>query len=192
MSKLVSTVLAAAAVLLSSMQANAALFTYADAAALDAALGVTTDPSNWLDAVYSDASNVDVGNQSPPTVEAVLESAAWFNTALSFVGGGACGSAPTFANNCSQQDLGGGNSNKTGESNLTANVFGVHFGNNFIAFIFENPVNGFEIFGLRFGVSNIYAFNSETAPEVPIPGAIWLMGAGLAGLQIARKKKKSA
>ena len=191
MKKLVTTVFGAAAFLLSAMPASATLFTYADAAALDAALGITTDPSNWLDAVYSNESNVDVGNQSPPTVETVLESAAWFNTDLTFVGGGACGAAPTFTNNCTQQDLGGGNSNKTGESNLTANVFGVHFGNNFIAFIFDQPVNGFEIFGLRNGVSNIYAFNSAT-PEVPIPGAIWLMGAGLAGLQVARKKKKSA
>lgn len=192
MRKLVSTVFGVAAFLLTTMPANAALFYYADATALDAALGITTAPNTWLDAVYSDESNVDVGNQNPGTVETVLESAAWFNTSLSFVGGGACGSAPTFTNNCTQQDLGGGNSNKTGESNLTANVFGVHFGNRFIAFIFENPVNGFEIFGLRFGVSNIYAFNSATTPEVPIPGAIWLMGAGLAGLQIARKKKKSA
>ncbi len=191
MRKLVTTAIGAAAFLLTAVQANATVFTYADAAALNTALGITTDPSNWTKAVYSDVSNTDVGNQSPANVEAVLESSAWFDMGLSFVGGGACGAAPTYANNCRQQDLGGGNSNKTGESNLTANVFGVHFGNRFIAFIFENPVNGFEIFGLRFGVSNIYAFNKDTTP-VPIPGAIWLMGAGLAGLQIARKKKKSA
>ncbi len=40
-------------------------------------------------------------------------------------------------------------------------------------------------------LSNINFFGGEI-PEIPIPGAIWLMGAGLAGLGAARRKAKAA
>ena len=36
------------------------------------------------------------------------------------------------------------------------------------------------------GLSNITEFGGN---EIPVPGAIWLMGAGLAGLGFARRKK---
>lgn len=146
---------------------------------------VTVTPSNFTAAFYSSDSNSDVGNQSPANVETVMES--WFGKQFSFVGGGACGASPTFTNNCTAFE----NGSKGGISNLTAQLFAVHFGNRFIAFLFPSAVNGFEILGLRFGVSNIYAFNGDT-PPIPVPGAIWLMGAGLAGLGFANRRKKSA
>jgi hypothetical protein len=139
---------------------------------------VTVTPSPYTIGYYSDQSNVDVGSQDPANVETVLEG--WFGQQLSFVGGGACGANGTIANNCTT-------SNGGGSSNLTAQVFGVHFGNRFIAFLFPQPVNGFSILGLRFGVSNIYAFNGA---QVPLPAAVWLMGAGLAGLGFASKRRK--
>lgn len=147
---------------------------------------VTVSPGTFVQAFYSDDSNTDVGNQSPANVLAVMQ--AWFGETLTFVGGGACGASPGFSNNCTAFDNGSGPSNKGGISNLTAQLFGVHFGNRFIAFLYSGPVNGFEINGLRFGVSNIYAFNGE-GNEIPVPGAIWLMGAGLAGLGFARRRK---
>ncbi len=147
---------------------------------------VTVSPGTFVQAYYSDDSNTDVGNQSPANVLAVMQT--WFGQTLSFAGGGACGASPGFANGCTAFDNGGGSSNKGGDSDLTAQLFGVHFGNRFIAFLFSGPVNGFEINGLRFGVSNIYAFNGEGA-DIPVPGAIWLMGAALAGIGLARRRK---
>lgn len=142
-------------------------------------------PAGFTQAYYSSDSNTDVGNQSPANVLSVLST--WFGQTLTFVGGGACGASPTYSNNCTAFDNGGGNSNKGGISNITAQIFGVHFGNRFLAVLYPSAVNGFKVTGLRFGVSNIYAFNGET--EVPVPGAIWLMGAGLAGLGFARRRK---
>jgi len=150
--------------------------------------GVTVTPNTFTAAFYSDDANTDVGNQSPANVLSVMQS--WFGQSLTFVGGGACGASPTFANNCTAFDNGGGPSNKGGVSNLTAQLFGVHFGNKFIAFFYSGPINGFRIDGLRNGVSNIYAF-SGTPEEIPVPGAIWLMGAGLAGLGFANRRKKA-
>lgn len=141
---------------------------------------VTVTPNTFTQAFYSNASNTDVGNQSPANVTSVLST--WFGQSLILVGGGACASSPTYANNCATYTQGGG------ISNLTAQVFGVHFGDRFIALIYAAPVNGINILGLRFGVSNIYAFNGT--PEVPAPGAIWLMGSALAGLGFAATRRK--
>lgn len=145
---------------------------------------VTVTPSTFAEAYYSTSSNTDVGNQSPANVESVLEG--WFGRQLSFVGGGACGAAPTFSNNCQAFT---NNGVKGGRSNLAGTVYGVHFGNRFIAFLYNGGVNGFEISGLRFGVSNIYVFND--VKEVPLPGAVWLMLAGLGGLAAAGRRKKA-
>jgi hypothetical protein len=151
---------------------------------------VTVVPNTFTQGFYSTQSNVDVGNQNPTNVEQVLEG--WFGLNLSFVGGGACGASPTVQNGCSAFDNGGGNSNKGGTSNLAGRVYGVHFGNRFITFLYPGTISGFKIGELRFGVSNIYVFDART-PEIPVPGAIWLMGSALAGLGIAgRRKKKSA
>lgn len=49
-------------------------------------------------------------------------------------------------------------------------------------------VNGFQIEGLRNGVSNIYAFNT---PPIPVPGAAWLMGSALAGLGVAARRRRN-
>jgi len=41
------------------------------------------------------------------------------------------------------------------------------------------------------GLSHYTEFGDVEVPEVPIPGAIWIMGMGLAGLGAARRKKKA-
>jgi len=153
--------------------------------------GVTVSPLPFVAVRSSDDSNTDIGSQSPANVETALESADWFNTPLTFVGGGACGASPAFANGCSAFDNGGGNSNKGGSSTFEANVFGIHYGNNFIAVLYSDLVSTFEINGLRNGVSNIYAFTTVTA--VPLPAAVWLFGTAiLALLGITRRRRTSA
>jgi hypothetical protein len=142
--------------------------------------GVTVSPLPFDALRSSDQSNVDVGNQSPANVETVLESAGWFNTPLTFVGGGACGASPSFANNCSAFE----NGTKGGTSNLEANVFAVHYGNNFIAVLYSQVVAGFGIDNLSNGVSNIYAFNS-TVSQVPLPAALPLLFSALGMLGLA-------
>ena len=129
--------------------------------------GVTVTPNTFTAVRSSNQSNVDVGSQNPANVESVLESAIWFNTPLTFVGGGACGVSPNFANGCSAFE----NGSKGGISNLVANVYGVHYGNNFVAVLYSELIAGFEIDGLSNGVSNIYAFNSGVSP-VPVPAAL--------------------
>lgn len=150
---------------------------------------VSVVPNTFSQGFYSTQSNTDVGNQSPTNVKQVLEG--WFGLKLSFVGGGACGTAPTFDNGCTALDK-PGRANNVGTSNLAGRVYGVKFGNRFITFLYPGVISGFQIGELRFGVSNIYVFDART-PEIPVPGAIWLMGSALAGLGIAgRRKKKSA
>jgi len=148
--------------------------------------GVTVSPLPYAEVRSSDNSNTDIGNQSPANVEAALESANWFNTPLTFVGGGACGAAPIFSNNCSAFE----NGTKGGTSNLEATVFGVHFGNNFIAVLYSDAVSGFTIDGLSNGVSNIYAFNGSVS-QVPLPAAfpLFLMALGMLGLAGWFKRK---
>ena len=151
--------------------------------------GVTVSPLPFEIALSSNDSNTDIGNQSPANVRTKLSSAAWFNTPLTFVGGGACGASPGFANGCSafENDTDG----KGGTSTLTANVFGIHFGNNFIAVLYSDAVSGFDIFGLSNGVSNIYAFNTNSVSQVPLPAALPLFLAGIAGLGFAGRKKNA-
>lgn len=173
---------AAAGLVLSLSSANATVVAYGQAGFPS----VTVTPNTFTQGFYSNDSNTDVGNQSPANVTSVLSG--WFGQSLTFVGGGACGASPSYSNNCTAFDNGGGNSNKGGISNLMAQVFGVHFGNRFIAFSYSAPVNGFQILGLRFGVSNIYAFNGT--PEVPVPGAIWLMGSAMVGLGFAATRRR--
>jgi len=117
---------------------------------------------------YSDNAHVDIGNQSPANVETVLESPAWINMPLNFVSGGAC----TIPTNCI---AGANNSGTWTYAGVAANVFGIHFGDNFIALLFANALTSFTITGLPHGVSNIYALNT-----VPLPGALLLFGTGVA------------
>jgi len=143
-------------------------------------VGVIVSPLPFDAVRSSDHSNTptgDIGAQNPANVEAKLESAAWLGVPLTFVGGGACGASPGFANNCSafENDTDG----KGGTSNLTANVFGIHFGDNFIAVLYADAVSGFSISGLSNGVSNIYAFNTNTVSQVPLPAALPLFFAAL-------------
>ena len=170
------------AVIGASTAANATVVAYGDPAFPN----VTAAPAGFVSAYYSDNASSDVGSQSPSNVLSVLST--WFGQSLTFISGGACGASPSYANGCTSYDLGGGNSSKGGVSSISAQLYGVHFGNRFIAFLYNGPVNGFQIDGLRFGVSNIYAFNAPQ--EVPLPGALWLMGAGLAGLGFARRNGK--
>ena len=155
--------------------------------------GVIVSPLPFEAVRSSDHSNTptgDIGAQNPVNVEAKLESAAWFGMPLTFVGGGACGASPGFANNCSafENDTQG----KGGTSNLTANLFGIHFGDNFIAVLYSDAVSGFTISGLSNGVSNIYAFN--TVSQVPLPAALPMLLSALAllGLFASRRKRMQA
>lgn len=153
--------------------------------------GVTVSPLPFVAVRSSDDSNTDIGAQNPATVEAALESSTWFNRPLTFLGGGACGASPAVANGCSAFDNGGGPANKGGTSIFEANVFGIHYGNSFIAVLYSDLVSGFEINGLRNGVSNIYAFTTVTA--VPLPAAVWLFGTAiLALLGITRRRRIAA
>lgn len=152
--------------------------------------GVTVSPLPFAEVRSSNSSNTDIGSQNPANVEAALESASWFNTPLTFVGGGACGVAPSFSNNCSAFE----NGTKGGTSNLEANVFGVHYGNNFIAVLYSDAISDFMIDGLSNGVSNIYAFNSSVS-AVPLPAAAWMFLSAIAvlvGVSVRRRRAVSA
>jgi hypothetical protein len=123
-------------------------------------------PSNsW----YSDNANKDIGGQSPTNVRQVLETATWIGVPLTFISGGTC----TVPANCT---TGEGNSGTWTYSGTAANVFGIHFGNNFIALLFADALTAFSITGLPNGVSNIYAYN---VTATPIPAALLLFGSGL-------------
>ena len=152
--------------------------------------GVTVLPATFIEVRSSDQSNVDVGPQNPANVEAVLESSVWFDQPLTFVGGGACGVSPNFQNGCTAFDV---NGNKGGSSNLEGNVFGVHYGNAFIAVLYSGSISNFSIEGLVNGVSNIYAFN--TVSQVPLPAAFPLFFSALALLGLGswfRRKRGTA
>jgi hypothetical protein len=140
--------------------------------------GVLVSPNTYTAVRSSDQSNVDIGSQNPANVETKLESSAWFNTELTFVGGGACGTSPNFANGCSAFD--DGPTDKGGSSQFEGNVFGIHYGNNFIAVLYGDLVSGFSIDGLGNGVSNIYVF--KTVSQVPLPAALPLFFSALAML----------
>jgi hypothetical protein len=133
-------------------------------------------------AYYSDVSNTDVGSQNEANVIGVLEG--WFGTNLTFVGGGDCS---VLNIGCTADDA----NNNSGDSTKLGNVYGVHFGNNFLAFLYSNPINDFHIEGIAHGVSNIYVFNSPST--VPIPAAAWLFGSGLACLGwVSRRRRKAS
>lgn len=118
---------------------------------------------------FSDLANDDIGSQSPSNVRQVLGTAAWIGSPLTFVSGGTC----TNAANCT---TGPSNSGTWTYSGTAANVFGIHFGNNFIALLFADALTAFSITGLPNGVSNIYAYNVATTP---LPAALLLFGSGL-------------
>lgn len=118
---------------------------------------------------FSDSANTDIGSQSPANVRQVLGTAAWVGSPLTFVSGGAC----TIAANCT---TGPSNSGIWTYSGTAANVFGIHFGNNFIALLFADALAAFSITGLPHGVSNIYAYN---VASTPLPAALVLFGSSL-------------
>lgn len=115
-------------------------------------------------------------------VEAALEGATWVSPQLSLIGDGECSASMTSLNGCTTYDFGGGVSHKGGVSNFTGNVFTVHFGDQFIVLLFDAPANLFQIGGTKRSVGNDYALASS---DIPLPGALWLMGAGIAGLAFA-------
>ena len=67
------------------------------------------------------------------------------------------------------------------------------FAQSFSLFYWDMPnqVTGSFTVAIPDNLSNVSFYGDDT-PEIPIPGAIWLMGAGLAGLGFARRKAKSA
>jgi hypothetical protein len=140
---------------------------------------------------YSDLSHVDVGNQSPANVESTLEGPAWLNKALTFVDGGACDTAGVPCTT--------GPDNSGTYLGKAANVFGIHFGDNFIALVYAAAIGKFSISGLPYGVSNIYAFcsldncsgNTNQTSVVPLPPAAILFGTALVGLAgLGRRRSK--
>jgi len=150
--------------------------------------GVLVSPDTYTAVRSSNSSNTDVGNQSPANVESVLESAAWFNQPLTFVGGGSC---LLPASDCTTFD--NGSNAKGGSSTLVADVYGVHYGNNFIAVLYSDLQSGFGISGLGHGVSNIYAFN--TVSQVPLPAALPLFFSALTMLGLGgwvRRRRATA
>lgn len=146
-----------------SQQANAVVF---NPAPNPIGSSTWTATSGFSESIYSNLSNSDIGNQSPANVETVLETAAWFGQELTFVGGGACGTTGVTCD---------GNT-KSGVSTNAASVFGVHFGNNFIAFLYPTAISNFSISGLPNGVSNIYSFNVSS---VPLPAALLSLATSL-------------
>lgn len=122
---------------------------------------------------YSNQSKTDFGTYGTAKVEVVLES--WIGKSLTFAGGGTC----AFASNCIPNDLKGGSWTFSGK---TAQVIGVQFGNQFLAFLFATPVNSFSIANLTHGVNSIFAYSlTYNLNPVPLPAALWLMGSVLVG-----------
>jgi hypothetical protein len=134
----------------------------------------STNPGPFAGSWFSNHANTpsgDIGAENPSNVEQKLESVQWLGVPLTFVSGGSCGGPGVV---CTPSNKGG---TWTG-SGTDATVFGVHFGDNFLAFLFSAPVHVFSISGLPNGVSNIYAFNLTATP---LPAALWLMVSALAG-----------
>ena len=148
----------------------------------------TVTPNTYTESRYSDDFNGDIGNNSPANVATVLSGAEWFNTPLTFVGGGNCG---TNGVTCTSDPNVGGVGGSSGSIITSgANVFAVHFDAQYIAFLYDPFIFNFEISGLSQGVSTILAFNCPDCGgpgpnpgpgETPIPGAAFLMGSVLAG-----------
>jgi len=78
-------------------------------------------------------------------------------------------------------------------------VWGVHIGGAYLAFAYDTAITTFSIGSLPHGISGIFAFNpgpSGGNSDVPLPGAVWLMGTALAGgfgaMQLRRRRQKLA
>ena len=131
----------------------------------------TATPGSFVDSWFTNDSNTDAGPQDPSKLVTRLATPAWLGAPLTFVSGGSCGGPGVVC-------TGSNNSGTWTGSGANAKVFGIHFGNNFLAFLFSAPVHVFSISGLPNGVSNIYAFNLTATP---LPAALWLMASALAG-----------
>ena len=155
---------------------------------------LTTIPNTATvsDAYWFQPSNTEIGNQSPGNVELQLEAATAFNQGLSFVGGGSCAGGVL----CTAIDLGGGNTGNQGTSSIGGLIYAIHFDNEFVAFLFDQALSSFQIDGLRFGVSNIYVYNTggPMGAVIPLPAALPLFGTALAGLVFLgwRRKRRAA
>ena len=125
---------------------------------------------SFIDSWYASNSNTDVGPQNPTNVGNVLGSA--FGIPLTFVSGGSCGAGGVGCTSLGDKNNGGT------WSGPAATVIGVHFDNQFIAFLFSAGITSFNILNLPNGVSNIYAYDPVATP---LPGALLLMASALAG-----------
>ena len=136
------------------------------------------DPDNYSESAWWDPS---ISPQSPANAEANLE--AEFGLELDYLDiSGACG---TGAVTCDEED------NKSGSidlGSLTASVFGVHFDNQYLAFVYDTAISVFSIEGLSHGVSNIHAFTTDTN-VVPLPAGLLLFLTGLAGVGVLGRYK---
>src|SRR5262245_56440922 len=158
-------------------------------------------PFNWtatpgyIQTWYSNNQSADVpgGNGNPTNVEAALESAAWMNMSLTFVGSIGCGTGiicPNGGSGPTQQTY-------TLPIGVNANVWGVHFDNKFAAFLYGSAIHSFAISGLGQGISGIFAFCSQSGcgdnntgppPQVPLPPAVLLFGSALVGLTVLGRR----
>ena len=128
-----------------------------------------TATPGFIDSWYSTQSNTDVGPQNSTNVGNVL--GAVFGSPLTFVSGGSCG---TGGVTCAPADRDNGGS----WAGPASTVIGVHFDNQFIAFLYSGAITSFSILHLPNGVSNIWTYNLTATP---LPGALWLMASVLAG-----------
>jgi hypothetical protein len=118
-------------------------------------------------------------------VETTLESAAWLNVPLTFVGVAGCTTAicPVTGFNTGSGSSNGADFTLSG---LVADVWGIWYDNQFLALSYSAAIAALSISGLPNKVTNIFAyctadcFRQET-PVVPLPGALVLMGTVLAG-----------
>jgi|GEM_PF-6643708 len=117
-------------------------------------------------AVANDA----VGANNAANVENVLEGADWFGGDLILVG--------------QEDDIDGANPYS---SDIDANLYFLHFGGGYMAFLFDSVQSGISIEGTPRGLSNLRAFNVSV---VPLPAALPLYGAGIALLGFIGWRKR--
>ncbi len=125
--------------------------------------------TNLLNSQFSTQSAF--GNQSPASVETVLEGSDWFGQDLTLVDDGNIGGKEiNFA------DLGG-------------NVIYIHVGGFSLAWLYESGgPHPFSLEGVGKGLSNYRIYTTVTA--VPLPAALPLFGAALFGLACLGRRRK--
>jgi len=147
---------------------------------------ITFSPSP-ADAIwFSDQSNVDVGSQDIDSIATVLLTDI-FPTATSIVG-------------VDQWDsLAGDGTSYTGNA---FNIIAVHYDNKELIFGYIDPIDAFTVNDLGQEISNIRTYSAEGGPfttsctgetctnDIPEPSTFALLGLGMVGLVVSRRKNK--